>query len=86
MNVNIPSAREPITGNIQMNVSWYRYFAENDSFQITALKKALTELQAVVATQATEIQRLENAVSTIRDVAMTNTLTGASEIPDLGRL
>ena len=89
MNVNIPPSSSPIAfvqdGKLMINSSWYRYFAQNDSAQIAAIKLQIEALESTETTQAAQITTLNSAISTIRDVALFAAVPTASEIPDLGR-
>lgn len=89
MNVNIPQSREPIAilqdGKLLINSSWYRYFAQNDSAQIAAIKLQLDSLQTTLDTQAAQIATINEAVTAIREVLLFASIANAEEIPDLGR-
>lgn len=82
----LPSPREPLVslqdGLLRINTTWFRYFFTND---LPTLNETLIAQAALIEAQAAQIQELQIAISTIRDVAIINTLTSAAEIPDLGR-
>lgn len=79
----LPSQREPIIDkNGLCRTTWFRYFFTND---LPTLQATLTTQQETINAQALLITELQQAISTIRDLAILNTLTSASEIPDLGR-
>lgn len=82
----LPSPREPLVSFIKntflINTSWYRFFLTND---IPTLNATQIAQQATIDDQALLITELQEAISTIRDVALTNGLTDAAEIPDLAR-
>lgn len=82
----LPSPRDEVVRlegeRFLISTSWYRYFLTND---LPTLSTTQTTQAATIATQAAQILVLQQAISTIRDVAILNTLTSGSEIPDLGR-
>lgn len=82
----LPSPRDPIArlekNSFLIMNSWYRYFLTND---LPTIGTTLTTMQETIDAQAELIEELQIAISTIRDVALINTLTSAEEIPDLGR-
>ena len=85
----IPPARVPLVfdqnGQLMMTNGWYRYFAQNEISQIGTINTSLATMQATIDAQAELISTLNQAISTIRDVAILNALTSADEIPDLYR-
>lgn len=82
----LPNPRESIVrlenNRFLITNSWYRYFFTND---LPTLSETQVSQAATIATQAAQIEELQIAISTIRDMAIINSLTSAEEIPDLGR-
>lgn len=85
-DISLPSPREPAVqqsnGMLVVATNWYRYF---NALNPTSLQATVTAQAATIVTLQAQVATLNKAVSTIRDVALFNSLTSASEIPDLGR-
>jgi len=89
MTERLPSPREPLAyqqnGSLLISPNWYRYFAAIDSASIAILQEQSVSQAASIVSINADIVTLNGAISTVRDVALFNTLTNAAEIPDLGR-
>lgn len=85
--ISLPGVREPIvTPDGRATTSFYRYLVLIGSQRITDLQVTVDAQATTIATMQADIEDLKVAISSIRDVALFNSLTHAEEIPDLGRL
>lgn len=85
--ISLPGVREAIvTPDGRATSSFYRYLVLIGSQRITDLQTTVDEQAVTIATMQDDIEDLKNAISSIRDMALFNSLTYADEIPDLGRL